>query len=116
MNGETRATADLDRVIHEPGRMMIVALLAAVEKCDFLFLLRETGQDESNLSIHLAKLEQAGYVEIDKRHRAKTPRRLLQLTGSGRAAFEAYRKKLNVALAEQLKLASDASKRTNRTT
>lgn len=102
MNEQLRAIAELDRVIHEPERMMIVALLAAVEECDFLYLLRETGLNKENVSGHLAKLGEAGYVEINKTLRGKVPQTLLQLTRPGRAAFEVYRKKLNAALAEQL--------------
>jgi len=108
------ALANLDPVIHETGRMMIVALLAAVRECDFLYVLRETGLDKGDLLIHWAKLEQAGYVEMETRNRVKAPKRLLRLTPSGRTAFEAYRKKLNEALAEQLKLASDMRKSSKR--
>ena len=107
MNEQLRIIADLDRVIHEPDRMMIVALLAAVEECDSLYVLRETGLNKASLSNHLARLEEAGYVEIDKTNPRKTTKTLLRLTRSGRAAFEQYRKKLNVALAEQLRLVSD---------
>ncbi len=101
MNDQLRAIAELDRVIHEPGRMMIIALLAAVEECDFLYLLRETELNKGNLSSHLAKLEQAGYVQIEKTYRGKVPQTLLRLTPAGRAAFEDYRKRLNLALVEQ---------------
>lgn len=110
MNEQLRAISELDRVIHEPGRMMIVTLLAGVEECDFLYLLSETGQSKGNLSSHLSKLEAAGYVEINKTYRGKVPQTLLRLTRSGRAAFEEYRKQLNVALVEQLKLASVTTK------
>ena len=102
MNEQLRAIAGLDRVIHEPGRMMIVALLAAVEECDFLFLLRETELSKGNLSTHLARLEEAGYVKIEKTYRGKLPQTLLRLTPSGRVAFDEYRKGLNEALVEQL--------------
>jgi DNA-binding MarR family transcriptional regulator len=102
MNEQLRAIAELDRVIHEPGRMMIVALLAAVEECDFLYLLRETGLSKGNLSCHLATLEEAGYVGIKKTFLGKVPRTLLRLTRKGRAAFEEYRLRLNTALVEQL--------------
>ncbi len=103
MKEQLRAIAELDRVIHEPGRMMIVALLAAVEECDFLFLLRETELNKGNLSSHLAKLEEAGYVEIEKKFRGKVPQTLLRLSPPGRAAFDLYRKQLNAALTDQLK-------------
>jgi DNA-binding MarR family transcriptional regulator len=102
MNDQLRAIADLDRIIHEPGRMMIVALLAAVNECDFLYLQRETGLNKGNLSSHLAKLEEAGYVQIEKTYRGKVPQTLLRLTASGRVAFNAYRQKLNEALIKGL--------------
>ena len=102
MNEQLRAIAALDRVIHEPGRMMIVALLAAVEECDFLYLLHETELNKGNLSSHLAKLEEAGYVEIEKRFRGKVPQTLLRLTRHGRAAFGEYRQKLNAVFVEHL--------------
>ncbi len=110
MNEQLRAIADLDRVIHEPARMMIVALLAAVEECDFLFLMRETELNKGNLSSHLAKLEEAGYVEIEKTYRGKVPQTLLRLTRTGRAAFDAYRHRLNAAFVEQLQVLSRPSK------
>lgn len=102
MNDQLRAIADLDRIIHEPGRMMIVALLAAVEECDFLYLLRETELHKGNLSTHLSKLEESGYVNIEKTYRGKVPRTVVRLSARGRAAFQEYRKSLNVALVDRL--------------
>ena len=102
MNEQLRAIAGLDRVIHEPGRMMIVALLAAVEECDFLYLQRETELNKGNLSSHLARLEEVRYVEIEKTYRGKIPQTLLRLTPAGRAAFDEYRKGLNAVLLEEL--------------
>ena len=78
---------------------MIVALLSAVAECDFLFLMTETGLNKGTLSSHLARLEEAGYVEIEKTFRGKVPRTLLRLTRTGRASFSEYRKKLKHALA-----------------
>ena len=98
MNAQLRNIAELDRVIHEPGRLMIFALLSAVEECDFLYLLHETELNKGNLSSHLARLEEAGYVEIKKTFRGKVPRTLLRLTRAGRSAFEQYRKKLKGVL------------------
>jgi DNA-binding MarR family transcriptional regulator len=85
---------ELDRVIHEPARLTIVALLAGVERADFLWVLHESGLTKGNLSSHLAKLEDAGYVEIEKTYRGKTPLTLLRLTASGQAAFKQYKKSL----------------------
>lgn len=97
MNEQLQAISELDRVIHEPGRLMIVALLSAVKECDFLYLLHETEMNKGNLSSHLAKLESAGYVEIVKTYRGKVPLTLLRLTRVGRKAFEEYRRGLKAA-------------------
>lgn len=98
MNSHLRNISELDRVIHEPGRLIIVALLSAVEECDFLYLQHESQLNKGTLSSHLARLEEASYVEIEKTYRGKVPRTLLRLTPSGRAAFEDYRKKMKAAL------------------
>jgi DNA-binding transcriptional ArsR family regulator len=97
MNEQLRAISELDRVIHEPGRLMIVSLLWPVEECDFLYLLNATELNKGNLSSHLARLEEAGYVEIEKTYRGKVPLTLLRLTRGGRTAFDKYRKGLKSA-------------------
>jgi DNA-binding transcriptional ArsR family regulator len=97
MNEQLRAISELDRVIHEPGRLMIFVLLGTVEECDFLFLLNQTEMNKGNLSSHLSRLEGAGYVEIEKTYRGKVPRTLLRLTRAGRTAFDRYRKALKAA-------------------
>lgn len=98
MNKLIRNLASLDRVIHEPGRLMIVTLLYAVEQADFLYLQHETGINKGTLSSHLARLEEAGYLEMTKTFRGKIPQTLLRLTDSGRGAFEGYRKRLRSAI------------------
>jgi DNA-binding transcriptional ArsR family regulator len=89
---------DLDRIIHEPGRLLIVALLSGVKEADFLYLLRESGLTKGNLSSHLAKLEEAGYVEIQKTYREKLPLTILRLTRTGRNAYDTYRKSMRSLL------------------
>ncbi len=86
---------DLDRVIHEPARLLIVALLAGVKEADFLWVLRESALTKGNLSSHLVKLEETGYVEVEKTYRGRIPLTLLRLTRQGRAAFEAYKRNMN---------------------
>lgn len=98
MNSHLRNISELDRVIHEPGRLIIVALLSAVEECDFLYLQHESQLNKGTLSSHLARLEESSYVEIEKTYRGKVPRTLLRLTPAGREAFEDYRKKMKAAL------------------
>jgi DNA-binding MarR family transcriptional regulator len=91
----------MDRLIHEPARLMIVAVLCAVEGADLLYLLRETGLTKGNLSTHLMKLEQAGYVAIEKTFRGKIPQTLCRLTPKGRSAFESYRKQIGTIVGIQ---------------
>lgn len=98
MNSQIRNISELDRVIHEPGRLMIVSLLSAVEAADFLYLQHETALNKGTLSSHLSKLEEAGYVEIAKSFRGKVPQTVLKLTPAGAQAFDQYRTKLKAAL------------------
>jgi DNA-binding MarR family transcriptional regulator len=94
MTDELRRFTEVDRVLHEPARLMIATMLYGVEKVDFLYLLRGTGLTKGNLSAHLGKMESAGYVEIEKTFRGKIPQTLIALSEPGRAAFEAYRNQL----------------------
>jgi len=82
--------AEIDKVIHEPARLLILAHLSVVESADFLFLERQTGLTRGNLSTHLSKLETAGYIEIKKEFVGKIPRTLLSLTKHGKKAFQKY--------------------------
>ncbi len=91
MNINIRSITGVDRLIHEPSRSVILAILAAVESADFLYLQRETGLTKGNLSVHLSKLEEVGYVSIDKTYRGKVPLTLCRMTEKGRQAFDAYR-------------------------
>ena len=103
MNEQLRAIAEVDRIIHEPGRMMIVALLAAVKECDFLFLQNETGLSKGNLSSHLVRLEAAEYVAIAKGFRGRVPQTVLRLTPVGRRAFDKYRERMNGVLQDEFR-------------
>ena len=85
-----RPIADVDRVIHEPARLMIMALLYVVESGDFTFLMSQTGLTWGNLSSHMRRLEDAGYIEVKKEFRGRKPHTMLCLTTDGRGAFGAY--------------------------
>ncbi|HUV28703.1 MAG TPA: transcriptional regulator [Anaerolineales bacterium] len=89
-----RKFIDVDRLIHEPARLLIVTILSAVESADFLYLQRETGLTKGNLSSHLSKLEAADYVEINKTYRGKIPLTVCRLSESGQKAFSQYRDQL----------------------
>jgi len=82
--------SSLDRVIHEPARLMIMTILYAVEEADFVYLQSECGLTQGNLSSHLSKLEEAGYLTITKTFKGKYPLTIGRLTRAGRQAFASY--------------------------
>ena len=94
MSGSLQNLSGLDRVIHEPARLLLVALLSSVESADFLFLLKESALTKGNLSVHLSRLEEAGYVQTEKTFRGKIPHTEYRLTSKGKSAFNQYRKSL----------------------
>lgn len=94
MDESLRSLMDLDRVIHEPARLMIVAVLSAVAEADFLYLLQATELSKGNLSAHLSKLEEAGYVQIEKMFVGKKPRTVCRLTDNGQKALAAYQEQM----------------------
>jgi len=96
----------LDRLIHEPARLAILTVLSSASSADFLFLQRLTGLTKGNLSSHLAKLEEAGLVRIDKRFIGKKPNTSIALTRAGREAIESHWGRL-----ERLRQASTVSAR-----
>ena len=91
---------DIDKIIHEPARLMIMANLYVVESADFTFLMGQTRLTWGNLSSHLSKLEKAGYVVVEKSFIGKKPHTMLHLTEDGRSAFRDYRQKMQQVLAE----------------
>ena len=94
MNNELRSVTELDRLIHEPARLLIVTILSTVASADFLFLQRETGLTKGNLSAHLSRLEEAEYVKIEKTFKGKLPLTVCKLTTTGKKAFTQYRQQL----------------------
>lgn len=92
-----RGMVDIDRLIHEPARLVICAVLYAVKRADFLYLHHETGLTRGNLSFHLSKLEDNGYIAIEKTYDGKIPRTICRMTAAGRRAFDAYRESLQRA-------------------
>ena len=97
-NDGNRQPAAIDRLIHEPARFLIMAHLFVVESADFLFLMNQTGLTRGNLSSHLSKLEDTGYIEIKKEFVERIPRTLLCLTEEGRKAFLEYRQSMKQVL------------------
>jgi DNA-binding transcriptional ArsR family regulator len=94
---------EIDRVIHEPARLLILGFLSVIESADFLFLMRQTELTRGNLSSHLSKLEAAGYVNIKKEFVKKIPRTLIRITGPGRKALQDYKTSMMQVLKEMPK-------------
>ena len=93
--------AELDPVIHASARLRITATLAALDAADrisFPRLQEMLQMTAGNLSTHLRKLEDAGYVEVDKTFQGRSPVTYLQLSRTGRRAFEDYTAQLRALL------------------
>jgi DNA-binding MarR family transcriptional regulator len=101
LSTEDSSIQNIDRLIHEPARLMIMAQLYVVQSADFLFLQHQTQMTPGNLSAHLSKLEDAGYIEIIKEFVERKPHTALALTKKGRNAFKQYRRNIK-QIAERL--------------
>ena len=84
----------IDRLVHEPARLLILGHLFVLEAADFLFLMNQTGLSKGNLSSHMTKLERAGYIEVVKEPNPRNPRTMLRLTGPGREAVREYTRRM----------------------
>ncbi len=85
---------DIDKLIHEPARLLLMAHLYVVESADFTYLMRQTDLTWGNLSSHMSKLEEAKYIEVIKEFKGKRPNTMLKLTKRGRKAFRQYRQQM----------------------
>jgi DNA-binding transcriptional ArsR family regulator len=94
MTERIQEISELDRLIHEPARLTIMMILQGAGEADFLYLQREGGFTQGNLSGHLSKLEESGYVEIEKKFKGKVPLTVCRLTGKGSAAFLEYSQRM----------------------
>ena len=93
-SGRFAELTDIDRLIHEPARLAVMAILYAASRADFLYLQNEIGLTGGNLSAHLSKLEEAGYVVMEKSFENKKPKTLIWLSDEGRQAFQEYKDNL----------------------
>lgn len=89
---------EVDRLIHEPARYAVMALLYVVERAEYLFVLNQTRMTSGNLTAHVAKLDQAGYLSVQKKFVHKKPKTFLRLTPRGRKAFDDYRREMKERL------------------
>ncbi len=83
--------ADIDRVIHSPARLMVMTYLYVTDSVDYVYLTHLTGLTWGNLATHVSKLEEEGYVEVEKTFVDKKPYSVIKLTQKGREAFKNYK-------------------------
>lgn len=88
----------IDRTIHSPARLKILAILSIVEKGDFTFLMNQSGLSRGNLSSHLGVLEEAGYILVEKLFIEKIPRTLVKISPQGTKAIKAYEQNMRNVL------------------
>ena len=86
---------NLDRLVHEPGRLAILTVLSSIKSADFTFLQQTTGLTKGNLSSHLTKLEEAGLLTIEKRFVRRKSHTTASLTKVGRQRLEAHWRQLD---------------------
>jgi DNA-binding MarR family transcriptional regulator len=99
-NFDLSEITSLDKVLHEPARLSIVACLSVVEEVDFVFLQAQTGMTGGNLSSHIRKLEDKAYISVRKEFQDGKPRTSFRLTEAGRAGFRKYLKATSNLLKE----------------
>jgi DNA-binding transcriptional ArsR family regulator len=90
VNAFKRLVEELDPLLHERGRLAIVSVLAAVDRMTFTELRDHLEMTDGNLSVHLQKLEEKGYLDIDKQFVGRRPQTGCRLTRAGRQAFSRY--------------------------
>jgi DNA-binding transcriptional ArsR family regulator len=93
---------DLDPVVHGKMRLAVLSLLYGVDEAEFTWLREKTGSTDGNLGAHLLKLEEAGYVAVEKKFVARKPMTLYRMTERGREALTGYVEALKQLLGASL--------------
>jgi DNA-binding transcriptional ArsR family regulator len=81
---------ELDPVVHAKLRLAVLSLLSGVERAEFAWLRDKTGSSDGNIGAHLARLEEAKYIDVEKKFQDKKPLTLYRLTPRGRQALSDY--------------------------
>lgn len=93
---------DLNPVIHGKLRLALLSLLSGVEVAEFIWLRARTGSTDGNLGAQLMKLEEAGYVSVEKKFVQRKPQTLYRMTDAGRKALSEYVAALKQLLGEAI--------------
>ncbi len=91
---------EINHLVHEPVRLKILAYLSIVESADFVFLVSRIGLTMGNLSAHVSKLVEAGYIKVKKEFKDNRPHTMILLTDEGRQAYTNYREEMLQLLQE----------------
>ncbi len=81
---------ELDPVVHGKLRLAVLSLLVVVDEADFTWLRQRTGSTDGNLGAQMLKLEEAGYVAMEKRFAGRKPQTMYRMTPAGREALAKY--------------------------
>jgi len=92
--GDLNLEQEINRLIHEPVRLKVLAFLSLLESADFTFLVSRLGLTMGNLSAHISKLQEAGYIEVEKGYKDNRPQTMISLSDTGRKAFQEYRQQM----------------------
>lgn len=100
MNNQEKLTGllNLDRLVHEPARLLMLSVLAQAKQVEFTYLETLSGLSKGNLSSHMSKLEAGGLIEVTKSFRGKRPLTELRITAAGRKSLADYRRQLTSAM------------------
>ncbi|MHA7870778.1 MAG: winged helix-turn-helix domain-containing protein [Hyphococcus sp.] len=89
---------DIDDIIHGRVRLAVMAFLSGAGSADFTLLRQRVGVTDGNLSVHIRKLEEAGYINVEKKFAARRPLTICHLTKDGRNAWIAYIKRMEALM------------------
>ena len=93
-------TADIDKTVHEPARLLILSMLYVIDSADFVFLHKQSGLTRGNFSTHISKLEQEGFIDVTKEFVNRKPTTIYKITESGQKALDTYRKLMKQIFSE----------------
>ncbi|MBT4496847.1 MAG: transcriptional regulator [Gemmatimonadetes bacterium] len=96
---EGQIVPEIDVLLHEPARLRVLVLLAALGRADFMYLLRQSGMSKGNLSVQMTRLEEGGIVSAEKSLVDGRPRTTFALTSAGRKALGKYKQAMGEILA-----------------
>ncbi len=115
MTASATSVPHLDRLIHEPARLAILSALSSVDQADFSYLLVALGLSRGNLSSHMTRLAEVGYIKVRKRFIGNVPNTSYSLTDKGRQALDGYWRELDALRPEVPEAAASASAPSART-